>query len=166
MNLFEAGEIVKTRGLQGCMKVRSFLETASHFSKPDFIYIEKTPGQKNRFGLKKIEKAGSVFFIEVEEINDVDSARELLGCKVYFPNDILQKLPPGEYYVHDIIGLDVYDEEGQWLGKIESVFPTGSNDVYVCRGNNKEILLPAVSHVIKQINIHQRLMTVKIPNGL
>jgi 16S rRNA processing protein RimM len=96
----------------------------------------------------------------------VDSARELVGCKVYFPNDILQKLPPGEYYVHDIIGLDVYDEEGQWLGKIESVFPTGSNDVYVCRGNNKEILLPAVSHVIKQINIHQRMITVKIPNGL
>ncbi len=148
------------------MKVLSFLETASCFSKPDFIYIEKTPGQKNRFGLKKIEKTGSAFFIEVEEINDVDSAREFVGCKVYLPKDSLQALSPGEYYVQDIIGLDVYNEEGQWLGKIESVFPTGSHDVYVCRGKNKEILLPAVSHVIKQIDVNQRMMTVKIPDGL
>jgi len=166
MDLFEAGEIVKTRGLRGCMKVLSFLETASHFLKPDFIYIEKIPGQKNRFGLKKIEMAGSAFFIEVEEINNVASASALVGAKVYFPKDILQELPPGEYYVHDIVGLDVYNEEGQWLGKIESVFPTGSNDVYVCRGKNKEILLSAVSHVIKKIDVNQRRMTVKIPDGL
>jgi 16S rRNA processing protein RimM len=166
MDLFEAGEIVKTRGLRGCMKVLSYLETESHFSKPDFVYIEKIPGQKNRFCLKKIDKTGGAFFIEVEEIKDVESAKAFIGCKVYFPKDILKKLPSGEYYVHDIIGLDVYNEEGQWIGKVESIFPTGSNDVYVCRGKSKEILLPAVSHVIKKIDIHQRTMTVKIPKGL
>jgi len=166
MDLFEAGEIVKTRGLRGCMKVLSYLEAKSEFSKPDFVYIEKTPGQKNRFCLKKIDKAGSAFFIELEEIKDVASAKEFVGCKVYLPKDILKKLTPGEYYFHDIIGLDVYNEEGKFIGKIESIFPTGSNDVYVCRGENKEILLPAISHVIKKIDINQRIMTVKIPNGL
>jgi 16S rRNA processing protein RimM len=166
MDLFEVGEIVKTRGLHGCLKVLSYLETNSNFSKPDFIYIEKSPGRKNRFCLKKIDISGGTFFIELEEIKDVESAKDLVGCKVYLPSGILQKLPDGEYYIQDIIGLDVYSEEGNYIGKIESIFPTGSNDVYVCRGEKKEILLPAISDVIKNIDINQRIMTVKIPDGL
>jgi 16S rRNA processing protein RimM len=153
MDLFEAGEIVKTRGLRGCMKVLSFLDAKSSFSKPDFVYIEKNPGQKNRFALKKIDAAGKVFFIEVEEIKDIESAKNLIGGKVYLPRDVLEKLPEGEYYFHDIIGLDVYNEEGDFIGKIESVFPTGSNDVYVCKSEKSEILLPAIAQVIKRIDV-------------
>lgn len=166
MDLFEVGEIVKTRGLHGCLKVLSYLETKSNFSKPDFLYIEITPGQKKRFCLEKIEISGRSFFIELNEIKDVESAKDLVGYKVYLPKGILAKLPDGEYYFRDIIGIDVYSEEGNYIGKIESVFPTGSNDVYVCRGEGKEILLPAISHVIKKIDINQRIMTVKIPDGL
>jgi len=166
MDLFEAGEIVKTRGLRGCMKVLSYLEDESNFSKPDFIYIEISPGQKKRFCLENFEKFGRAFFIELEEINDVESAKDFVGCKVYLPKDILKKLPDGEYYFRDIIGLDVYSEDGNYIGKIESIFPTGSNDVYVCRRKNKEILLPAISHVIKKIDINRQIMTVKIPDGL
>jgi len=166
MDLFEAGEIIKTRGLRGCMKVLSYLEDKSNFSKPDFIYIEINPGQKKHFCLKNIEKSGRAFFIELEEINDVESAKDFVGCKVYLPKDILKRLPDGEYYFRDIIGLDVYSEDGNYIGKIESIFPTGSNDVYVCRRKNKEILLPAISHVIKKIDINRQIMTVKIPDGL
>ncbi|MBN1364120.1 MAG: 16S rRNA processing protein RimM [Syntrophaceae bacterium] len=166
MDLFEAGEIVKNRGLHGCLKVLSYLEAKSNFSKPDFVYIENIRGQKNPFRLKKIEKSGKAFFIELEEIKDADSAKDLVGCKIYWPKDTLKKLSPGEYYFHDIIGLDVFSEDGSYIGKIKSVFPTGSNDVYVCEGKNKEILLPAISDVIKKIDVDQRVMTVKIPDGL
>jgi 16S rRNA processing protein RimM len=166
MDLFEAGEIIKTRGLHGCMKVLSYLEATSSFSKPDFVYIEKNPGQKNRFALKKLDVAGKAFFMEVEEIKDVESAKYFVGGKVFLPKDILKKLPEGEYYFHEIIGLDVYDEEGIFVGKIESVFPTGSNDVYVCRSGKKEILLPAIADVIKKIDVNQGIMTVKLIKGL
>ena len=102
----------------------------------------------------------------MEEITDVEAAKDLVGCKVYLPKDILEKLPEGEYYSQDIIGLDVYSEEGNYIGKIESVFPTGSNDVYVCRGEEREILLPAIAEVIKRIDINNRIMTVKLMEGL
>lgn len=166
MDLFEAGEIVKPRGLHGCLKVRSYLEAGNRHSRPDFVYIELTPGQTKRFRLKKLEVSGKAFFIDLDEINDVESAKPLIGRKVYFPRDILGKLPEGEYYCHDIIGLEVYDEAGTYLGKIEAIFPTGSNDVYVCRKDENEILLPAISQVIRQINLSQRVMTVQIPDGL
>ena len=76
------------------------------------------------------------------------------------------ELPEGEYYWHDIIGLKVYSEEGEYIGIIESVFPTGSNDVYVCRGEKREILLPAIADVIRKIDINRRVMTVKLLEGL
>ena len=68
----------------------------------------------------------------------MESAKTFVGCKVYLPKDILKKLPEGEYYWQDIIGLDVYSEDGKYIGKIESIFPTGSNDVYVCKGEKEK----------------------------
>lgn len=166
MDLLEVGEIVKTRGLRGCLKVLSYLESQNNLSKPAVVYIEIIPGQKKCFGLKKFEIGGKFFFIELETVQDIESAKNFIGCKVFLPKSILKKLPDGEYYVQDIIGLDVFNEEGHYLGKIESVFPTGSNDVYVCKNKNKEILLPAIPLVVKQIDIHQRIMRVTIPDGL
>ena len=166
MDLFEFGEIVKTRGLHGCLKVLCYVETKDALSKLEFVYIEKSSGQKDPFALKKITVSGSVLFIELEDIPDVESAKVLVGCKVFLPKDFMGKLPEGEYYWHEIIGLDVYSDEGKYLGIIESVFPTGSNDVYVCRGENREILLPAIAQVIRQIDINRRVMTVKLMEGL
>ena len=96
----------------------------------------------------------------------MDLAKTFVGCKIVIPGNMLKELPEGEYYWRDIIGLDVYSEEGKLLGQIESVFPTGSNDVYVCKGGEREILLPAIADVIKSIDIDRRVMNVKLMEGL
>jgi 16S rRNA processing protein RimM len=165
MDLFVIGEIVKTRGLHGCLKVLCYVETKNTFSKLKFVYIEKSSGQKDRFVLRKIDVSGKILFLELEGISSVESAQALVGCKVFLPEDMLDELPEGEYYWRDIIGLDVYTEEGKWIGKIESVFPTGSNDVYVCKGE-REILLPAIAEVIRNIDVNRRVMTVRLLEGL
>jgi len=166
MDFFVAGEIVKTRGLRGCMKVLSYVETKNTFSKLKFVYIEKTAGQNSRLGLKKIDVSGNFLFVELDGVTDVESANNLIGCKILLPRDVLEKLPEGEYYWHEILGLDVYTEEGKYIGKVESVIPTGSNDVYICKGEEREILLPAIADVIRQIDINRRIMKVKLLEGL
>jgi 16S rRNA processing protein RimM len=166
MDLFAIGEIVKTRGLRGCLKILCYVETRNTFAELKFVYIEQTSGQKNRFSLRKIDSSGNILFVELEGIPDVESAQALLGCKVFLPEDMLEQLPDGEYYWRDIIGLDVYTEDDKYIGKIESVFPTGSNDVYVCKGEEREILLPAIAEVIRQIDVKRRVMTVRLLEGL
>jgi 16S rRNA processing protein RimM len=165
MDLLEVGEIVNTRGLQGCMKVRSCLETAGIFNKIQFLYVEEASGNKKPFNIRKIDRSGKMFFVQLEKISDVETARGFIGRKVYLPRDILEILPEGEYYCDDVIGIDVYTEEGEHIGKIESIFPTGSNDVYVCRGK-REILIPAIAEVIKEINVQKKIMKVKLMAGL
>ena len=85
---------------------------------------------------------------------------------VWIPSEKMQKLPEGEYYWREIIGLQVVTEEGKILGRIESVFPTGSNDVYICRGGEREILLPAIVDVIRKIDTEHRVMVVRLLKGL
>lgn len=166
MDLFVFGEIVKTRGLRGCLKILSYLENKDNLSKLKFVYIEKNSGQNDRFALKKINASGNFLYVELEGVPDIEAAKELIGCKVLLPKDFMEKLPEGEYYWQDIIGLKVFSEEGKYIGVIESVFPTGSNDVYVCRGEKGEILLPAIANVIRKIDVNNRMMTVKLLEGL
>jgi 16S rRNA processing protein RimM len=141
------------------------VETNNTFAELKFVYIEKSSGEKDRFGLRKIDVSGKILFVELEDISNVESAQALIGCKVFLPEDMLDELPEGEYYWRDIIGLDVYTEEGKCIGKIESVFPTGSNDVYVCKGE-REILLPAIAEVIRNIDVNRRVMMVRLLEGL
>lgn len=165
MDLFVVGEIVKTRGLRGCLKVLAQVETQNIIAGLEFVYLEDPLGQRKRHSLRKFDALGKFLFIELADITDIDAAKVLVGCKVLIPEDMLIDLPEGEYYWRDIIGLDVYSEDGKSLGRIESIFPTGSNDVYVCKGE-REILLPAIADVIQSIDINKKIMTVRLLEGL
>jgi 16S rRNA processing protein RimM len=166
MDFFVFGEIVKTRGLHGCVKVLSFLGSQDILDGLDFVYLESKSGTKSRHEIKKINPSGKFLFLEIKGIDDVDAAQALVGYKLLLPRDLLEVLPEGEYYWSDIIGLAVYTPEGRHLGRIESIFPTGSNDVYVCRGDDGEILIPAIADSIVRVDLAGRRIIVKLLEGL
>ena len=166
MDLFVFGEIVKTRGLKGCLKAVSSLESQNILDGLDFVYLESKSGQKSRYEIKKLDPQGRFLFLELTGISDVDAAQSLVGSKLLLPRDLLEELPEDEYYWQDIIGLDVYTQDGRHLGLIESIFPTGSNDVYVCRGAEGELLVPAIADVIDKIDLVSRRIIVKSLEGL
>lgn len=166
MKFFVFGEIVKTRGLKGCLKALSSLESQTILDGLDFVYLESKSGQKNRYEIKEINPSGQFLFLELKGISDVDKAKSLVGSKLLLPRDLLEVLPENEYYWQDIIGLDVYTPEDRHLGRVESIFPTGSNDVYVCRGEKGELLIPAIEDVILRIDLEEGRITVNLLEGL
>lgn len=165
MDLFVVGEIVKTRGLHGCLKVLTAMEPHNFFSGLEVVYLEDKQGRTKPYNLGKMSSSGKFLLIELKDVVNIETAEALVGSKVLIPREMLAVLPEGEYYYRDIVGLDVYTEEGKHLGRIESIFPTGSNDVYVCKGQ-REILLPAIADVIQRIDLDKKIMTVKLPEGL
>jgi len=166
MDFFVLGKVLKTRGLHGCLKVMSYAQKQDVFDGLKYIFVEKAPGQKKEYQVKKIEISGKFLFIQLNEINDLDAAASLVGCSIFLPSQLLPQLPEGEYYWSDIIGLEVVNQDGRILGKIESIFPTGSNDVYVCKNGKRETLLPAIADVIDKIDLKNGFMKVKLPKGL
>jgi 16S rRNA processing protein RimM len=166
MDLFVVGEVVKTRGLRGCVKVLSHLESGDILQNIHFLYLGNASGQEKRYEINKISPAGRHFFLELKGISDIDAAQKLVGAMVLLPRDHLGPLDEGEYYWQDIIGLDVYTLQGRHLGRVAAILPTGANDVYVCRGEGTEVLIPAIAEVIEDIDLSLRKITVKLPEEL
>jgi 16S rRNA processing protein RimM len=106
------------------------------------------------------------FSLTIEGIEDRNAADALRGLSIFLPYDSLETLPEGEYYWEDLIGLAVVTEDGKPLGQIESIFPTGSNDVYVCKEGGREILLPAIAEVIRSVNIQAGTVVVRLLKGM
>ena len=166
MEFFVFGEIVKTRGLRGCVKALSYLESQDVFGRLASVCLEARSGQKTSYTIRKISPSGKFLFLELEGVSDVDMAEALVGSKLLMPRELLAELPEDEYYWQDLIGLDVYSIEGRFLGKIGYIFPTGSNDVFVCQGGAKEILIPAIADVIERIDLQESKIIVKPLEGL
>jgi 16S rRNA processing protein RimM len=166
MELFIIGKIVKTSGLNGRLKVVSYLESNETLQFLEEAYLRQGEDERGPFKLKNIRGRGNNFLVEIEGIEDITSARSFLGWYFLIPVDKLKKLPEDEYYWRDIEGLKVVTEEGENLGRIETIFRTGSNDVYVVTGGEREIFLPGIADVIRKIDIDQGVMVVRLLKGL
>ncbi|MBU4121416.1 MAG: ribosome maturation factor RimM [Proteobacteria bacterium] len=166
MELLEIGRIVRFHGLAGRMKVLSYLESPAVLHDLPEVFVGRSVQGAMPFQLEAVQN-GKVFFImKVKGIEDRDAAAKLVGSSVWISSEGRKKLPEGEHYWGEIIGLQVVTEDDQVLGRIEAVFPTGSNDVYVCRGGEREILLPAIVDVIRKIDTERRVMVVRLLKGL
>jgi 16S rRNA processing protein RimM len=107
-----------------------------------------------------------VILLSLEGITDRTAAESLIGSEMWMERSNLPEPEDGSYYWFDIEGLSVFDLGGKNLGKVISIIPTGSNDVYVAQSGEGEILIPAIESVIKKIDLEKGIMAVDLPEGL
>jgi 16S rRNA processing protein RimM len=89
------------------------------------------------FSLEAVQNGKHFFILKLKGNEDRDAAEKLVGSSVWISSEDRKKLPEGEYYWGEIIGLQIVTEDDQVLGRIEAVFPAESNDVYAYRGGEK-----------------------------
>jgi 16S rRNA processing protein RimM len=167
MELIEIGRIVRSHGLEGRVKVLSYLESPEVLHGLSGLLVGRSVQEAVLLPLVALKAAGrDSFILQLGGVADRDAAERLRGSSVWMPSEEMRKLPEGEYYWREIIGLQVLTEENEILGRIEAVFPTGGNDVYVCRGGGREILLPAIGDVIRKIDTDRGIMVVRLLKGL
>ena len=104
--------------------------------------------------------------LKLKGIDKVEEAEALKNCYIEIDRkDGIKE--EGSFYIVDLLGLDVYTDENKLLGKLDDIFNTGSNDIYVVKDDlGKQILLPAIADVIKEINLEKRKIVVHLLNGL
>ena len=166
MEFLEIGRIIRCHGLAGRVKVLSYLESQDMLDNLPEVFVGRRMQEAVPFPVDAVQPGREFFILKLGGIEDRGAAAMLVRSSVWIPSEKMKKLPEGEYYWSEIIGLRVVTEEGLSLGRIESVFPTGSNDVYVCRSAEKEILLPAIGEVIRKIDTAQGIMMVRLLKGL
>ena len=165
-DLIEIGKVVKSKGLKGRIKAASFCESPELLISLEEVFLGREIQHLTCFKVEKIVSRVNFFLLDLDGVKSRDASDVLIGCSIFVPSYTFKELPEGEYYWHDIIGLEVITDKGLSLGRIEAIVPTGSNDVYACRGGEREILLPAIDDVIKEIDVEKGTMVVTLIEGL
>ncbi len=159
------GKIVAPFGIRGELKVFSLTDIPDRFAQLDSIFVgpDHTPRKINAVRPYK----GNMVVIKFAGINDATTAETFRNFDLCIPLDKLATLPPNSYYQHDILGLRVAILNGREIGTIIEIMETGSNDVYVVKGDDKkQILLPAIKDVVKQVDLIRRMMYIEPMAGL
>lgn len=164
---FEIGKITGTHGIRGTMRVFPTTEDPSRFERLKEIIVE-IRGKRETFHIQKVAFHKQFVLLTVKEITDINVAELYKNGRILIPDEMAIPLGEDEYYNRDLYGLKVVTEEGEELGEITEIFPTGSNDVYVVKkdGKGKELLLPAIKDCIKNVDLENGVMTVKLLEGL
>jgi len=159
-------KIRKPHGLHGEISVEMLTDFPNEFDKGSIVYLGKDHVE---LVIDSIRKAGARYLIALQKHGDRNSVEYLRNKMMFIKSDSLPELGDGEYFHHDLIGMTVYDMENTQIGLVSEIITTGANDVYVIAPNvrdNKEILLPAIRSVIKNINLDEKRIVVKMPEWL
>lgn len=160
--LIEFGKIVSTHGLKGEVKVYSYTDNVQNILKLKKVYIAGV-----EYDVQSIKPFKNMFIMKLKGIDAIENTKILID-KICF-REVIQGESNDEqgYFIKDLIGIDVVDEEENKLGTLQEVFNTGANDVYeIVLDDGKHIYLPAIKQVVKKIDIDSRKMIVKIMEGL
>lgn len=165
-DMFRVGVITSTHGLKGEVKVFPTTDDVNRFKKLKKCVIRTKKGDIN------VEKKSCKFFknmviLSFEEFNDISQVEGFKSCDIYVTRENAIPLQKDEFYIADVMDMDVVDEEGTKLGVLSDVMQTGANDVFVVTlENQKELLIPVIKDCVLDINFDDRRVVVRLMKGM
>ncbi|ACA55232.1 ribosome maturation factor RimM [Clostridium botulinum] len=149
------GEIINTHGIKGEVKVYPLTDDMKRFKKLKEVLID---GEKRKILSCKLQPNNVV--LKIEGIDSIEEANKYRKKLLEIKRENSVKLPKGSYFIADLIGCRVIDEDGKEIGQISDVIKTGSNDVYEVKGKS-EVLVPAIKDIVTNIDIENKTVTIK-----
>ena len=163
---FKIGIITSSHGVRGEMKVFPTTDDTRRFKKCREVYIEDKTG----LVMCEVESARvspDKVLLKLKGIDTPEEAVKLRQRGIFVDREHAVKLSKDEYFIADLIGLEVRNEDRDRIGVIEEVLPTGANDVYqIAMDDGRELLLPAIKDCILEVNVEQGFMRVHVLDGL
>ncbi|GAH17979.1 unnamed protein product, partial [marine sediment metagenome] len=132
----------------------------------DTVFLRDN-NSRTTLNIEKIRIKENTVILKLKDIENIQEAKMIVGSFLEVERKNAVKLSKDTYFVFEIIGLEAYDENNIFLGKVENVISTGSNDVYIVKiKNKKELFIPAIREVVKNIDLEKKRITIKMVDGL
>ncbi|MCM1570069.1 MAG: ribosome maturation factor RimM [Roseburia sp.] len=165
-NRFQVGVITSTHGLGGEVKVYPTTDDAKRFRKLREVILD-TGREELVLEIERVKFFKNLVILKfkgIDHINDVERYRQ---CSLYVTRANAVRLEKNEYFIADLMGLQVRDEENREIGILKEVMETGANDVYVIElSDGRELLLPAIRQCVLAVDIEAGYIQIHILEGL
>jgi 16S rRNA processing protein RimM len=164
------GRVLKPFGVGGEIKVEPFTERAERFRDLSFVFIRKGEGYE-KIDIERARVHGAHVCLKPTALNSREEAAALAGETLYIDKAHAAPVEEGSHYVFDLVGCSVRTTGGSTLGILRDVLNAGSCDVYVVnpdgeKGGRGEILIPAISDVVKKIDVQAKEIVIEPIEGL
>lgn len=168
---FTVGKVVNTHGIRGELKVLSQTDFADvrFAAGKKLIMLNEESGATLEVKIISSRAHKNVYILKLEGFDDINIVEKYKGWVLKVSESELVPLDEGEYYYHEIIGCSVVTEEGEELGTISEILSPGANDVWVVdrpKAKGKQLLLPVIDDVLVKVNVKEKLVTVRLMEGL
>jgi len=129
---FEVGQIVNTFGIKGFLKVKPFTDEITRFEELKKVYIVKK-NEMQEVEIEDVNYQKDMVLLKLKGIDNLTEAEKYKGLYLKIDRKNAKKLEEGTYFIADLLGIEVYTDEGLLLGKVDDIFNAGANDVYVIK---------------------------------
>jgi 16S rRNA processing protein RimM len=164
--MYLIGYVLKAQGVRGELKVDPVSSDLERYNHLDTIHI-KGENINKTYPVQRVRISDRYVFLKISGIDTRDDAAVLSGAEILIGEDYLLKPSAGEYFIHDLVGCLVYSEEGSLLGQLQEVVQLTSNDIWIIKDELKrEILIPAIKDVIRQVDVSKKKITIHVIEGL
>lgn len=160
------GIIARPHGIKGEVQVNPITDDLQQFKTVTHVYLSMGEEERKRYKIENVSIKKDKAVLKFEGIDDRTAATILKGALLERHFDQYEPLLPDEYYIFDLIGLNVKTTENSWLGTVTEVLTFPANDVYVVQNGTTEYLIPAIKDVIKAIDLETETMLIQPIEGL
>ena len=162
MEKIKIGKIVNIVGLKGEVKVYNYSDSIEIYETIESIYVED-----RLTVIENVRAQKNMVILKLEGADDRNAAEALRGKELYITEDDLPELPEGQYYVRDLIGMSVTEEDGNLLGHVTDVLQNTAQDIFEVESENgKKLLIPKVDQFVLDIDAEKREITVRLIEGM
>ena len=129
------------------------------------VFLKKK-GVPEEFEVEATRLHKSFILLKLQGVDTIESAFEFVGEELFYPEQDLEPLDEGDYYIHQLLDCVVYTKSGEQLGLVHDVLPVAENDLLVVRGGDREFLIPLTATICFAIDLAQKRITIDPPEGL
>lgn len=160
------GKITKPHGIRGEINIHYLTDFPERFYDLDSLTIEKPDGSIALFGVERIKLEHETAKVKLRGVDDRNAAELLRGSYISVSADETVELDSDQFYIYDLIGLQVFDTNDILIGTIKDIEQYPANDVLVVATSDGPVMIPAVKAFMTQIDVEAGRMTVTLPDGL
>lgn len=164
-NLLILGKVIRPHGLEGLLRVWSYARSEASFLDAGRVILRSVSGNVREYRVLTVRPHKNILLMKLVGVNSLDQAEDLRGAEVLINREAFSR-DDGEYFWYELVGLKVFLDTGEYLGTVSRIIPAGSNDIYVVGNGEREVFIPAIYEVVKEIDLDTGKMTISPMEGL